>query len=1040
MSQYIFKSGEADGKVLTSTEWEQSGRIYLDGKYLSGYTYNRYCPFISSRYNQSRSVTGCTNTADAQVIFYYLEHGVQLDLSVDSTDYFLLSSKRSTRYYLSETSAVGEGTISVLNGILSDLAHYASGDFIAALNFFCGVKNHSTYGESTSTSVYVGTFWDGEKNLKAFRAAGFDSYFSISKTNSLFFVNAGKVSYLTDTGYSIIRENLDYGEPVRVDIPSHSIYLDGYRWNSRSGEYEYHLNYGWGVGSSENRWYTVDEIKDISFDTIGIDLDPKIRVTVMNAMSEYYGGSFLRGVERINHIQNDTRTTFSFVEEIAGKILYLDSINFTSAVDLDFLGWNVFLCVKDGDAVTSRRALSFENQTGGIIVNSVADFACVSEYGQAAVEINLNGGYYYSGFTDDSFSVVKQMLQNFWENEDILVQSTSLHQAVISKDGDDLIRLEDESVIAGGISLCGGENIISIESGSAIYGDIFADSNSLKMNFIAGDIEQRTMVHLAADGENFYSATGGNLYFSVSSDVSRAVYYLVEFQNEDSLYDYSINVTSDSGSWVLNRDNRFAGNFELLYLNNILAVSIGDPVPIITVNASETGWTTENVIVSATFTLIGEEVQGQYSLDSGMLWQIYTEPLEITDNTDIWFQAASGEGDVLIYSVGNIDRIAPTISNIGVTYNAGNTKAFVGARMDDNCCLEKTLCKTGDDQQWRLFTGELEVRENCTVFFRAVDGAGNIAESSIIVDGVEKNLTVRNDVDGNGLSDILMWQKKSHADINIASGVWLIQSDEQPKWRNLGALRPLQYIFGAGKFVSGKTTADIYVYDSMANSVGVWVTDANGQVTQWHELETFSRSTNVLGLGNFDDSEATDLLLQDKNGAVGCYLTDNDAPGWHYFQSLGDEWEIVSIGDFNGDSMSDMVLRNAFGYAGCWLTNADQTVSWTNLDTVSDDISIFGSGDFDGDGTDDILLQRGEYYGVWLVRNGNAVNWFGLGEITDGTVEQIGDFNGDGVADLLVRKPDGELGAEIVMAEDHMVWQSMGTIENDWRITPVALR
>ena len=231
MAQYVYKSGAADGRILTSTEWEQSGQVYLNGKYVSGYTYNRYCPYVSSD-NKVHSDTGCTNTADAQVIYYHLSNGAQLDLSVSSSDHFHLKSRRNQDFYLSETALFGEGTISVLNALLADIGHYASADFIAALNFFCGVKNHSTYGESTSTTVSTGTFWDGTENLKAYRAAGFDSYFSISYTNTTFFITKSRKYEPTETAYSIIRENLDYGEPVRVDIPEHSIYLDGYRWNA----------------------------------------------------------------------------------------------------------------------------------------------------------------------------------------------------------------------------------------------------------------------------------------------------------------------------------------------------------------------------------------------------------------------------------------------------------------------------------------------------------------------------------------------------------------------------------------------------------------------------------------------------------------------------------------------------------------------------------------------------------------------------------------------------------------------------------------
>ncbi len=1038
MLKYVYNAGEADGKILTSTEWEQSGLIYLDGHYISGYTYNRYCPYLSSS-QLVHSVTGCTNTADAQILFYHLSMGVQLKLSVSSSDYFTLKSRRNHRYYLSETASVGEGTISVLNAILAGIDNYVSGDFIAALNFYCGVKNHSTYGDSTSTSVSSGTFWDGDVNLKVFKAAGFDSYFSIGETNTLFFISQSRKSQLTDTAYSIIRENLDYGEPVRVDIPEHSIYLDGYRLNSQTNEYEYHLNYGWGPDSYSNRWYTVAEIRDISFDTLGIDLDPKIRVTVMNSKSEYYGGSFLRGVERINHIQNDTKTTFSFVDEIAGDLIYLDTVDFTSNVDLDFLNWNIGLCTRDARALTSRRTLSFENQTGGIIVNSRTASACITVNGQSAVDIDLNGGYYFSGYTDREFSVIEQWLSEYWDNENELLGSSQGSRAVISGDGDDVIRLAGQSVIAGGISLGGGNNSVIIESGSAVYGGISAENGSLNMAFLAGKSAERTMLHLTADPESFFNATGGELYFYGSNDLSHSTYYLVEFQDDEWIHSFSVNITLGDKSFVLDSDNSAADCAALIYSDHILALSIGDPVPIITVQASETEWTRNPITVTASFTLAGEPVPGEFSLDRGASWLAWTGPVSIEENTDLWFRCIDSEEDVVVYSVSNIDREAPAITNIEVAYSPSKTAALVSADFADGQCLKDTMFRTSDAEEWQTYTGPIKVLKNCTVFLMATDSAGNSFETSVIISEIEKNTSAKFDIDSNGLSDILMQQKKNTGKKQLDCGAWLTQLQDSPSWGNLSQLSAFQYLFGTGFFTPGKNTQDIFIYDTIANSVSVWLTDDSGNIAGWEPVEFFSSSTMILGLGNFNDGETSDLLLQNTNGAVGYFLTDGDDPGWHYIQSLGSEWKICTIGDFNNDLRSDLVLRNDQGYAGCWLTNADGNVSWQNLDTLSDDFEIIGAGDFDGDGTDDILLKNGTYYGAWIVQNGSVSEWMGFGVLGDVTVEQIGDFDGDGIDDLRIRTGAGDLGALLVRGEDNLEWRYFGSVGSEWKTSLIAI-
>ena len=90
------------GKILLSTLWNQYGTIYVKSgsgqTALNGYTYDQYCP-LNSAYSSEHSVTGCTNTADAQVLYYWLEKGATLTLQVSADDYFELKSN-STTYYL----------------------------------------------------------------------------------------------------------------------------------------------------------------------------------------------------------------------------------------------------------------------------------------------------------------------------------------------------------------------------------------------------------------------------------------------------------------------------------------------------------------------------------------------------------------------------------------------------------------------------------------------------------------------------------------------------------------------------------------------------------------------------------------------------------------------------------------------------------------------------------------------------------------------------------------------------------------------------
>ena len=288
----------------------------------------------------------------------------------------------------------------------------------------------------------------------------------------------------------------------------------------------------------------------------------------------------------------------------------------------------------------------------------------------------------------------------------------------------------------------------------------------------------------------------------------------------------------------------------------------------------------------------------------------------------------------------------------------------------------------------------------------------------------------------DGRADIVMTIDQSTHPADGATGAWLIQGDQTPVWGDLSTRNSGWVIFGMGKTAAGKNTNDVYIR-SDSNIVGAWTTDNDGKVTGWETIGEFASDAQVLGIGDYNGNGQSDLLLRAANGAVGCFFTDGQ--GWNYFQSLGDEWKLAAIGDLNGDGRDDVVLKHDAGFAGSWLTLADGTPMWADLDTLPEGFEIVGAGDFNADGTDDVLLKNGGYYGAWLVRNGNAVGWMGLGDFGDAAVEQIADFNGDGTDDLRIRTTAGDLGAQLVMGADTLDWKYYGSVGAEWSTSLAAL-
>jgi len=377
----------------------------------------------------------------------------------------------------------------------------------------------------------------------------------------------------------------------------------------------------------------------------------------------------------------------------------------------------------------------------------------------------------------------------------------------------------------------------------------------------------------------------------------------------------------------------------------------------------------------------------------------------------------------LIFGAPFFSITVPTAQTMGVYALAGGAAGFEGV---------VTIRNTAGA------SNSLTVGKTVTLGNRAYTLTLNPATSSLSLSVAEGISVLPDDLNGDGRADIVMTITESGHGAEGATGAWLIQSDQTPVWGDLSQRNAGWEIFGMGVTDAGKATDDVYVKSS-DNVIGAWVTDDTGHVTGWETVGQFDADTQILGLGDFNGDGQTDLLLRNVNGAVGCYFTGGETTGWNYFQSLGDEWHLDAIGDLNGDGRSDVVLSHDAGFAGSWLTQGDGTVVWADLDTLGEGYSIVGCGDFNGDGVDDVLLQKGSYFGAWLVEGGSAKSWFGLGDLGDVTVEQISDFDGDGKDDLRIRTSAGDLGSQLVKGADTLEWHYYGSVGSEWSTTLASL-
>ena len=109
------------------------------------------------------------------------------------------------------------------------------------------------------------------------------------------------------------------------------------------------------------------------------------------------------------------------------------------------------------------------------------------------------------------------------------------------------------------------------------------------------------------------------------------------------------------------------------------------------------------------------------------------------------------------------------------------------------------------------------------------------------------------------------------------------------------------------------------------------------------------------------------------------------ATGGAALPNPGASWHVVGAGDFNGDDKSDILWQGSDGTPAIWLMDGTNA-SWAGAVGAFNpgpNWQIKGSGDFNGDGKSDIL---------WQGHDGTAAMW-----LMDGTnatfVGAVGPFN-----------------------------------------------
>ena len=250
---------------LMDTWWDQSGTFLGN----SEVELNAYCPIEPGAGNHS--VTGCCNTAAAQIFYYFAQNGNLFTLQLDEDDSNTVNPDITIDASAANAQRYGYLEFSEVNEKLYEFDVNSAED-VAALVFASGVIADSCYGEYVTS-----TYTSGIKEV--FERAGFHGLKMDGVGSDLIDRNC----ILTDLGWETIKENIAAGKPVYTSIPNpaHAVVIDGYDAETDS----VHINFGWGFwGNKEyieeyeccngSGWYTRAECADLKINGLLYNITP----------------------------------------------------------------------------------------------------------------------------------------------------------------------------------------------------------------------------------------------------------------------------------------------------------------------------------------------------------------------------------------------------------------------------------------------------------------------------------------------------------------------------------------------------------------------------------------------------------------------------------------------------------------------------------------------------------------------------------------------------------------------------------------------
>ncbi len=859
--------------------------------------YNIYCPIDLS--NSSRCVTGCTNTAASQIIYYYMQNkGLNFNLTLTADDAYTSQGKNgniSISANASDVSTYGYLSFTEVNNKLQ-YADRSSDDFKAALCFAAGVVQEAKYSSgATSTS------WDAS----LFVRSGFDYTAQFHNyRNSDYFT--GYNTGLTDAGWNILTGELSAGQLVGVSIynaygtgnataNAHAIVADGYDAINNT----VHLNFGWG--GSDNGWYTREQLaNDYGIYRLVTGLTTTKGISELRSdLSGYCPSEWDDKIVVKNSKITDTSNYSQFVD--SEKLIFSDNIyiafactnkgntDTTSVFNITYYLDNV-----QKGTLTKSNALQpnyfsyWYNLSLGQLSAGTHTIKVVLDTGNAVTEIDESNNtfsktfYVSDGTADTTAPTISSVTGNptSWTKNDVTLTVTAT---------------DNSGTVAGYAKTTSSsapttnwqtDNTFSISANGTYYfwAKDAAGNVSATKSFTVSNID-KTAPAISAVSGNPATWTNQDIILSVAasdtgSGISGYSQDCVTWQTSNQF-----TITGNGTYSFYAKDN--AGN-----ISNAKAVTVskidktGPEISGITGNPAT--WTNQDIILSVAASDTGSGISG-YSQDC-VTWQTSNQ-FTITGNGTYSFYAKDNAGNISnakTVTVSKIDKTGPKISGI-----TGHPATWT----NQDIILSVAASDTGsgisgysqDCVTWQT-SNQFTITGNGTYSFYAKDNAGNISlEEIFTVYHIDKTAPDIISV----ACDPGTWTNQS-VTLFVAAADWQSgiagYSIDDINWKQ------------SGEFVIENNTAGtVYVKDAAGNTASREFAVSN--------IDKAAPAASITG---------SEIMPDGKNYLVQARFTDSGSSGiksMHYSLDNGLNWEQYSE-DGCLVSSGGTVLFKATDYAG----------------------------------------------------------------------------------------------------------------------------